>query len=214
LLEFLDLIDREKISVVQLDVERVGEFTEAKGVYTGPPLSPAGSKHKFNTWVLSRDTLLIVRVGGGPLVMEEEACVPRGADALVSPWLVVELKEPGQIVPGALIRKMQRTLVNAEVVFDKPKNAAEVVVTVIDITARRMGGNDNQRNTKAVLVISLWLLQDRWQLMVVPASPVIPGDKDGGIAQQPLLLSHVVLLPMALTIDATHEGPPPSLLRA
>jgi 16S rRNA C1402 N4-methylase RsmH len=75
----------------------------------------------------------------------------------------------GEVVRGTFIRNLQRALRDAEVMLDKPQNAAEVVAIVVDISDRCVRRNDNQGDAKPVLVVALPLIrhrQERGRLVV------------------------------------------------
>ena len=70
-------------------------------------------------------------------------------------------EKANEVVRGTSIRHLQRALPDAEVMLDKPQNAAEVVAIVVDISGRCVRRNDNQGDAKPVLVVALPLIWHR-----------------------------------------------------
>src|SRR4026207_1469622 len=64
--------------------------------------------------------------------------------------------------------------------LDETQNAAEVMPEIADITYRRVGGDDNQWNAESILVVAFVQRQNGRWLVIVPAAPAIPRDKDSG----------------------------------
>jgi len=83
--------------------------------------------------------------------------------------------------------------------LDKPKNAAEVHAFMGHVVLFCIGRHHNQRHPKTVFV---GVVDGRGDVVMKPSS-IIPSNKDSGIRP-------VWVLPIALTMAATHEGPEPS----
>ena len=81
-----------------------------------------------------------------------------------------------------MVGKSELTFWNPEVMLDETQNAAEVMPEIADISCRRVGGDNNQRNAESILVVALGQRQNGWWLVIVPAAPIIPSDKDRSIA--------------------------------
>ena len=90
-------------------------------------------------------------------------------------------KKPAQICRSALVGKIELTFWNPEVMFDETQNAAEVMPEIVDIVCWRVGGDDNQRNAESILIVALGQRQNGWRLVIVPAAPIIPSNKDHSI---------------------------------
>src|SRR5690349_12884076 len=78
-------------------------------------------------------TLLIIRIGRGPGVIEEKLFVFRNSNRLENAWGPSEIKEATEIVLRTSVCKSERAFVDAEIVFDKPQDAAKVVAGIIDV---------------------------------------------------------------------------------
>jgi len=181
---------------------------------------PASAGLADNVWVwrffrCRSELFFIVAVVVGirrfPLVVYEETGVLRRCDGLECARHLRKLEEAAQIRRRARIGEIQASDRQAEVVLDEPQDTAEIVADVADISLRRVSGNHHQRHPEAVLVIALGLTQDSrgsWSYQPPQSSQVI---RMAVSFQYPALPSHEVLLPIALTIEVTHEGPPPSL---
>ena len=78
---------------------------------------------------------------------------------------------------------------------------------VIDVVPGRESRDNDQRYAKTILVIALLAIQDRRGFVVVPATPIVPANEDGSVG--PITLPILTrCIPMALTMEATQEGPP------
>lgn len=125
--------------------------------------------------------LIVVRTRRWPCIVQEESRILRCLDAVERAGPLGKVEEVAKIRTCACIREIQSAKRQAVVVFDKPEDAPEVRADIADVSRRSVGGDHQQRNAKAVLVVPLRLGQDGWGLMVVPTSPIIPCDQDGGV---------------------------------
>src|SRR5215471_12032509 len=91
----------------------------------------------------------------------------------------LEGKEAGQVRLGALIAKVQKAFGNAVVLFDEPNNAAEVMMVVIDLPGGSKCRNHDHGDAESQLVASERRRQNLGHLVVIPPSPVVPGNEDG-----------------------------------
>src|SRR6267378_6063761 len=138
----------------------------------------AGSR---SIWLLP-SRLVIVRIRRYCFVIQEIACVLGCTHTLEGPGCLVQMEEAFQISRSTAVGKIELTFWNPEVMLDETQNAAEVIPEIADKTCRRVGGDDNQRNAESILVVALGQRQNDWWLVIVPAAPIIPGDKDRSIA--------------------------------
>src|SRR5271157_4481784 len=83
---------------------------------------------------------VVIRIGGLAFVVQEKGCALRGADSLERTRRPVEIVEAGQVVHRAAVGKSQGAFANAEVMFQKPQNAPEIVPLIVDVACRRIGG--------------------------------------------------------------------------
>src|SRR4029077_8158345 len=91
------------------------------------------------------------------------------------------VKKACKIGGSALVRKIKRTLLDAKVLLDEPEDAAEVIPKVVNVSLRSVGRDYQQRYPEAVLIVALALLRHRQQsrgLVIIPTSPVVPGNND------------------------------------
>src|SRR6267378_7140868 len=91
------------------------------------------------------------------------------------------MEEVCEIRPGTAVGKGELTFWNPVVMLDETQNAAEVMPEIADISCRRVGGDNNQWNAESILVVAFVQRQNGWWLVIVPAAPIIPGDKDSGV---------------------------------
>jgi hypothetical protein len=96
-----------------------------------------------------------------PLVIHEKLLAERSSDHVECTRRHVQVEKAGEIVGGALVGEIKRTLRDAEVLLDKPENAPEVVAKVVNVSLRSVSRDYHQRYAEAVLVIALALLRDR-----------------------------------------------------
>src|SRR4029077_15988809 len=115
-------------------------------------------------------------------VIQEIACILGCTHTLEGPGCLVQMEEAAQICRSTVVGKSELTFWNPEVMLDETQNAAEVMPEIVDVTCRRVGGDDKQRNAESILVVAFVQRQNGWWLVIVPAAPVIPGDKDKGVA--------------------------------
>jgi hypothetical protein len=79
---------------------------------------------------------------------------------------------------------------------------------VVDVVPGRESRDNDQRYAKTILVIALLAIQDGRGFVVVPATPVVPANQDGSVGPITLPILARCIVPMALTMEATQEGPP------
>src|SRR5262249_10951076 len=131
-------------------------------------------------WLLP-SRLVIVRIRRCCFVIQEIGCILVCTHGLEGPGCLVQIEELCQIRRSTVVGKGELTFWNPEVVIDETQNAAEVMPEIVDIGCRREGGDDKQRNAESILVVALRQRQNGWWLVIVPAAPIVPGDKDSGI---------------------------------
>src|SRR5262245_49796543 len=143
-----------------------------------PTTSSANSATPSGCWPRR---LVIVRIGRYCFVIQEIGCILGCTHTLELPGWLVQIEEICQIRRSTVIGKGELTFWNPEVMLDETQYAAEVMPEIVDITCRCVGGDDNQRNAESILVVALAQRPNGWWLVIVPAAPIIPGDKDSGI---------------------------------
>jgi len=102
-----------------------------------------------------------IRIGGvhRPLVIQEELLAKRSRNHAELTGRLIQVEKLDEIGCGPLVREMKRTLYDAEVTFDKPENAPEVMSTVVYISLRSVSRDDHQRYAEAVLIVPLTSLR-------------------------------------------------------
>jgi hypothetical protein len=140
------------------------------------------SRNNFTRRGLADSRLVIVRIRRDCFVIQEIGFVLGCTHTLESPGRLVQMEEASQISRSTAVGKSELPFWNPEVMLDEAQDAAEVIPEIADITCRRVGGDDNQRNAESILVVALGQRQNDWWLVIVPAAPIIPGDKDRSIA--------------------------------
>jgi hypothetical protein len=86
-----------------------------------------------------------------PFVLQKEVRASCGDDVLKRAGGVVDYEECPEIGLSALIRKLEGPLAEAEIMFDKPEDAAKVVAVIVYVALGRVGGHYQQRHPKAIL---------------------------------------------------------------
>src|SRR6266481_2776851 len=79
-----------------------------------------------------------VRIGRfhGPLIIQEKLLPKRGADSLEYARRLLQVEEACEVVCGALVGEVKRTLRDAEILLDKPQDATKVIVKVVNVSLR------------------------------------------------------------------------------
>jgi len=130
---------------------------------------------------------VVIGINGRTRVIDEITGVERCLDCLERARSLREVEEFRQVRAGARVREIQRSLLDSVVLFNKAQDTAEIKMVVVDVARFCVGGNDDERNAEAILIIAEWLRQNRWRLMVVPAAPIVPSNQDRSVV--PIFLS-------------------------
>src|SRR5215831_10987126 len=168
-------------------------------------------QNAFSSLLSRRLLVVIIRVALFPFVVEEERGILLSCNCLEWARRLVQIEEQLEVGCRPGIREPESPLVNAEVVFDEPQDAAEVMTVVIYITRRGVRGHYEQWNTKAILVGTWRTIQYGRRLVIVPTSPVIPGDEYRGVA--PVAFSAFAMGGVADCVyDRSHPRRPSSIV--
>src|ERR1700730_8368268 len=118
--------------------------------------------------------LVIVWVGQWTLIVDEVVCVQASRNGLENAGHLFEVEKLREIATGACVRKVERSLSYAEIVFDEAQDGAEIHSIVVDICHRSVGGDDHEWDAKAILEVALSAGQESGRLVIVPGSPIVP----------------------------------------
>src|SRR5262249_57444180 len=111
-------------------------------------------------------------------MVEEEIRIKGRYDCVEKTWPLVESKKAFQVSGGTRIGKPQRALPEIEHTLDEPQDAAEIVgLHVIDVVPGRESRHNNQGYAETILVIALITIQNGRGFVVVPATPIVPGNR-------------------------------------
>src|SRR5438046_8163973 len=124
--------------------------------------------------------VIVIRIRYWCFVVQKERCPERRRNRPERTWRLGKVKKTGEVIGSACIGEGQCTLRNAKIMLHETDDTAEVMAVVIDVTGRSKSGNHNQRHAKTKLVPPLRRSQDGRRLMIIPASPVVPGNEDSG----------------------------------
>src|SRR5215471_21632766 len=133
----------------------------------------------------SEALIVVIRIGLLPFIVEEERGILLSRDRLERTRSLIQVKELLEIGPRPRIRERKSALIDAEIVLDESQNAAEVMPVVVYIALWRVCGNGEQRHAEPVLVRAWRAVDNGRRLVIVPASPVIPGNEYGRIIPIP-----------------------------
>jgi hypothetical protein len=143
--------------------------------------------------------LIVVWICRWGFVIDEVLCAPLRRNGLEGSGCLIEVEEKMEVVAGTLVGKVKRTGLEAEVEFDVPDQAAEVVPEVVHDSGS-VGGDDDHGDAETVLVATFRGSQNGGRFVVVPASPIVPGDEDGGRVVG-------VVSPIITSVDLTSTNP-------
>src|SRR5579862_524545 len=90
---------------------------------------------------------------------------------------LAEIEKCPQVITSSRVGKAQSAFDHVEVAFYKAQDTAEIMRAIVDISCGCVCRHKDEWHPKAVLI----LINDLWSSVVVPATPVIPGNKNGGI---------------------------------
>src|SRR6516164_7510468 len=124
---------------------------------------------------------IVIRRIRCPSVVAKEVRIQRSHNCLERTRPSVESKKAFQISSSTCVGKPERALAEIENTLDEPQDAAEVMGLVIDVVPGRESRDSDQGYAKTILVIALNAVQDGRAFMVVPATPIVPGNQDGSV---------------------------------
>ena len=124
---------------------------------------------------------IVIRGIRCPSVVEKEIRIQRSHNCLERTRPSVESKKAFQISSSTCVGKPERALAEIENTLDEPQDAAEVMGLVIDVLPGRESRDNDQGYAKTILVIALNAIQDGRGFVVVPATPIVPGNQDGSV---------------------------------
>ena len=119
-------------------------------------------------------------------------------------WL--EIEKLREIASGARIRKVERTLRDAEILLDEPQDGAKVHAIIVHISHRRIGGDDDKGDAETILIVALSPGQEGGRFVIVPASPIVPGNEDGSVIPIDLVAA---ILALGMVADGIDDGSDP-----
>src|SRR5580704_17292066 len=129
-------------------------------------------------------SIVVGRFGWG-LIVDEVLSIKARGNLLEATRALCEMEKVRQIAGGASIGEGERSLRYIEDSFDEPERATEIEPLVVHVGGWRIGGNNDKRNPKAVLIIAQWSRQDGRRFMVIPAAPVVPCNQNRSIGPIP-----------------------------
>src|SRR6516164_893719 len=124
---------------------------------------------------------IVIRRIRCPSVVAKEVRIQRSHNCLERTRPSVESKKAFQISSSTCVGKPERALAEIENTLDEPQDAAEVMGLVIDVVPGRESRDNDQGYAKTILVIALNAIQDGRGFVVVPATPIVPGNQDGSV---------------------------------
>src|SRR5208337_2052869 len=144
---------------------------------------------------LDRQTgLIIIRVGGRTPVVDEIVRTEWGLNLLEFMAMTLEVEAVGKIIGVSVGIAQRRQLV---ILFDEPQDAAKVMGHVRDIALVHPRRDDDERYPKTVHIAgapTAAVVHHPGGDVVIPASPIIPGDEDDSI------------VPVITTPNGVHDG--------
>src|SRR5260370_30648564 len=127
--------------------------------------------------------VIVIRWIRFPGIVDKEIRIQLGCYCVVTTWpsVVVEAKKASQVSSGTCVGKPERALPETENTLDEPQDAAEVMLLVIDGVPGRESRDNEEGYAKTILVIALNAIQDGRAFVVVPATPIVPGNHNGSV---------------------------------
>ncbi len=96
----------------------------------------------------------------------------------------------------------------AEVLLDELENASKIMIGIVDVPGPSVGGHYHQRNAEPIDISSapvVALADAVGRDMVVPDTPIVPGDEDSGV----LPVDFAGFVAGVVAADGVHDGSDP-----
>src|SRR5579872_436313 len=166
-----------------------------RGPNVPPVLRSASRSCNSPVFLPLSPVLIIIGIQWLTLIVDEVLRTDRCVDLFEGYRGLVEVEAIRKIVRERIGISQRR---QTECLFDHLENTSEIVHHMRNVGWLGVRRDDNQGYTEAVFIG----VQDRRGNVIVPTSPVIPGDEDGGI------------LPIRTTADSIYDGRYPRRTRA